>query len=50
MKKFLMQVFIVFSLLLSIPANTSLFYENTGETIYEAIPTSDEEIQRDEFC
>lgn len=48
MKKFLMQTFIVFSLLLTIPVNTSLTYENAGETIYEINPISDQASKNNE--
>ena len=48
MKKFLMQVFIVFSLLLTIPINTSLTYQNAEETIYEINPISDQPSKNNE--
>lgn len=50
MKKILMQAFIVFSLLLTIPVNTSLTHENVGETIYEPEPTSNKPLKGDELC
>ena len=50
MKKFLMQTFIMFSLLLVIPVNTSITIENGNETIYEATPTNDDELKDNEIC
>ena len=50
MKKFLMQTFIILSLLLTFSVNTSLTNENGNETTYEATPTNDDELYNNEVC